>query len=559
MGAGSSVALLRDIQTLFDTGTASGLTDRQLLDRFVSRRDDSGEAAFGALVLRHGPMVLRVCQNLLRDPNDAHDAFQATFLVLVRRCGSIRKLDSVGGWLYGVACRVAARARVDAARRRSAEARAALRVVEAVEPSDTDETVELVYGPIVQDEVRRLPEKYRAVVALCYWQGLTHEQVAAQLGCPLGTVRSRMARARKLLQRRLIRRGLAPLAGVVAAGLDRAPATEAGLACRLAPVPPELVSSTIQAAVRIAGGHGAAPVVSTVAASLVQNVLWSMTMIKIKMVAVGVVLFGLVGSGGWFAASKGPLAQAQPGVDRKTTLPGKKGKTAGSETIYSLVKGQTTVRSPVADGSHVKKGDIVCELDSAFLKDQLVNQMITVSTAEANYENARLAREVAEIAVVEYAEGRYKLELQETTGDIKIAEAELTLAEAELNVARETVGGDKLSVKRAELAVFRARFTLEKAQSRHKLLDDFTRGKTIKELKSGVEKARSDELAKKAILALEVSKQKSLERQIASCTIVAPRDGTLVYAPRIEEGATVRDHQILFEIVPSSETKAETR
>ena len=122
MAGGSSVALLRDIQTLFDTGTASGLTDRQLLDRFASRRDAAAEAAFEVLVLRHGPMVLRVCHNVLRDPNDAHDAFQATFLVLVRRSGSIRKLDSVGGWLYGVACRVAARARVDAARRRSAEA-----------------------------------------------------------------------------------------------------------------------------------------------------------------------------------------------------------------------------------------------------------------------------------------------------------------------------------------------------------------------------------------------------------------------------------------------------
>src|ERR1700678_3007590 len=125
MGVGSSVAVLRDIKTLFDTGTASGLTDRQLLDRFVSRRDAAGEAAFGALVLRHGPMVLRVCQNSLRDPNDAHDAFQATFLVLVRRSGSIRKLDSVGGWLYGVACRVAGRARGETARRRSGAQRAA--------------------------------------------------------------------------------------------------------------------------------------------------------------------------------------------------------------------------------------------------------------------------------------------------------------------------------------------------------------------------------------------------------------------------------------------------
>ena len=99
----------------------SGLSDRQLLERFASRRDASAEAAFEVLVLHHGPIVLRVCRNVLGDSTDAQDAFQATFLVLVRRFGSIRRLDSIGGWLYGVACRVAARARVEASRHRAAE------------------------------------------------------------------------------------------------------------------------------------------------------------------------------------------------------------------------------------------------------------------------------------------------------------------------------------------------------------------------------------------------------------------------------------------------------
>ena len=195
MAGGPSVAVLRDIQTLFDTGTASGLSDRQLLERFASRRDASAEAAFEVLVLRHGPMVLRVCRNVLGDATDAQDAFQATFLVLVRRSGSIRRLESLGSWLYGVACRVAARARVEAARRRAAERRGALRVVQAVDPSEGGEPDRAEFGPVIQEEVRRLPEKYRAVVALCYWQGLTQEQAATQLGCPLGTVRSRLARA----------------------------------------------------------------------------------------------------------------------------------------------------------------------------------------------------------------------------------------------------------------------------------------------------------------------------------------------------------------------------
>ena len=193
MAGGTSVTLLHDIQILFESGTASGLTDRQLLDRFTSRRD---AAAFEVLVLRHGPMVLRVCRNLLHDPNDAQDAFQATFLILVRRSGSIRRLDSVGSWLYGVASRVSARLRVGAARRHAAEERAASRVLEAVDPAEDIELDREKFGPIVQEEVRRLPEKYRAVVVLCYWQGLTQEQAAVQLGIPLGTVRSRVARAR---------------------------------------------------------------------------------------------------------------------------------------------------------------------------------------------------------------------------------------------------------------------------------------------------------------------------------------------------------------------------
>ena len=122
MARGSSVALQRDLHTLFDNGSLTGLTDRDLIER-LSRPGDAGtEAAFETLVNRHGPMVLRVCRNQLSDLHDAEDAFQATFLILVKQRASIRKLDSVASWLYGVATRVAARARVDAARRRKSEA-----------------------------------------------------------------------------------------------------------------------------------------------------------------------------------------------------------------------------------------------------------------------------------------------------------------------------------------------------------------------------------------------------------------------------------------------------
>jgi HlyD family secretion protein len=558
MGGITSGAVLRDIETLFDAGTAVGISDRQLLERFASRRDVAREAAFEALVRRHGPMVLRVCHNLLHDPNDAHDAFQATFLVLVRRSGSIRKRDSVGGWLYGVACRVAARARVDAARRRSGERRAALRVVEAVDPPDVDEAAGMGFGPIVQEEVRRLPEKYRAVVVLCYWQGLTHEQAAVQLGCPLGTVRSRQARARDILRRRLIARGLVPLAGVVAAGLDRTPAIASGIARPLAPVPPELLRSTIQAAVAGAGAKASAQMVSGFATSLAQSVLWSSTMFNIKMAIVGVVVAGLVGSGGWFAALKGPLAQAQPKANQKAAAGKKKRNFRDANPVYSRVKDLTTVIMLIPDGSRVKKGDIVGELDSASLKDQLVNQKIMSKNAEATYENSKLVREVAELAVVEYEEAIYQNELMEVTGDIKIAEEELAVAEESLKhaVANRKVTS-LVEVNIPKLAVHRAQFNLEKAQSRRKLLVNYTKTRKLKALKSDVEKTRAEELVQRANWALSDSKAKSLERQIAGCTIVAPRDGTLVYAEKIEEGATVRERQMLFEIVPTPEADIE--
>src|SRR5262249_52763518 len=161
------VCYLRDIQTLFESGTASSLTDRQLLECVISQSDGADLTALEVLVLRHGPMVFRVCHSVMGDPTDAEDAFQATFLVLVRRCRSIRRLESVGSWLYGVAYRVAARARLDAARRRAAERQSGLRIFARNDLGDDNEQDRAEFGFVIQEEVRRLPEKYRNVVVLC--------------------------------------------------------------------------------------------------------------------------------------------------------------------------------------------------------------------------------------------------------------------------------------------------------------------------------------------------------------------------------------------------------
>ena len=218
MASGTPGILQRDLNTLFESGSLTGLTDRDLVERVSGPPDAAAEAAFEALVTRHGPMVLRVCRNVLGHLDDAEDAFQATFLVLVKQRGSIRKLDSVASWLYGVAVP----GRGAGTRRSGAAAEVGARRDQAGQrsrPSTADADDELdqaVHGPIVQEEVRRLPEKYRSVVLLCYWEGLTQEQAALQLGCPIGTVRSRIARARDLLRRRLVRRGLSATAGAVA-------------------------------------------------------------------------------------------------------------------------------------------------------------------------------------------------------------------------------------------------------------------------------------------------------------------------------------------------------
>jgi RNA polymerase sigma factor (sigma-70 family) len=180
---------------------AMSVTDSQLLDDFV-RDHDPG--AFQSLVTRHGPAVLQVCRAVLQDSHEADDAFQATFLVLVRKASSIRNPDLLGAWLRGVAYRTAMRARCRAARRRAIEKNcAALPRNEYVVNELTPDLRELV-----REELDRLPETYRLAVTICYLQGLTHQEAAQRLGWPVGTVKIRLVRARHLLRERLDRRGV---------------------------------------------------------------------------------------------------------------------------------------------------------------------------------------------------------------------------------------------------------------------------------------------------------------------------------------------------------------
>ena len=193
MANGESSAVLRDIHTLFRVGTSNGLTDAQLLDRFRARSDlNSSESAFAGLMARHGPMVLGVCRRALRNPDDVADAFQATFLILVRKADTVRVEDSLGRWLYGVCRRVSVRAKLAAARRSAREVREIEFAAEPAADADREELRE-----VLDEEIGRLPEKFRTAVLLCELEGCGHDEAARQLGCAVGTVKSRLSRAGK--------------------------------------------------------------------------------------------------------------------------------------------------------------------------------------------------------------------------------------------------------------------------------------------------------------------------------------------------------------------------
>jgi RNA polymerase sigma factor (sigma-70 family) len=270
-----------------------GLTDAQLLTRFIVSRD---EAAFAALVRRHGPMVLAVCRRLLGNYQDAEDALQATFLILAHRAGSIVKRDSVGSWLHGVACRAAMQAASANTRRRARETQVENMPHPEVAPAEPRDWL-----PLLDREVGRLPEKYRAAVVLCDLEGRSRREAARQLGVPEGTLSGRLTTARKMLARRLARHGLA-LAGGVAAGLTPAPVSAA------------LVWSTARAAALVAAGQVAgAPAPAVV---LMQGVLKTMFLTRLKLAVGTAMVVVALGAMGLVYRAGGASGAAQAGPER---------------------------------------------------------------------------------------------------------------------------------------------------------------------------------------------------------------------------------------------------
>jgi RNA polymerase sigma factor (sigma-70 family) len=283
MANGQLHALIHCLRRLAGPHQAGGLSDVQLLERFVG---DGDEAAFEVLVWRHGPMVLNVCRRLLHHTQDAEDAFQATFLTFVRKAVSIRKGETVAGWLYRVAYRVALRAKARSARQNQLEQQ----VIPAPAAEPVDELIWRDLRLVLDKAIDRLPEKYRTVIVLCYLEGKTHQEAARQLGCPEGTVVSRLARARERLRTQLARRGLALTVGGWGSVL-----ADKSLAAAL---PGPLVESTIKLGLLgAAGGGTASGVVSAPVASLTEGVVRAMFLTKLIVVATVVLVGCLIGIG----------------------------------------------------------------------------------------------------------------------------------------------------------------------------------------------------------------------------------------------------------------------
>jgi RNA polymerase sigma factor (sigma-70 family) len=303
MATAQRSALIWHIHQLTAHSGGRQWSDRELLDDFAER---GSEAAFATLVSRHGPMVLRVARRVLRHEQDAEDAFQATFLVLARGAASVRKREAVASWLHGVAYRTAMKAKRSAARRRTHETRPVASAAQSTASPSWHEV-----QAALDEEIQHLPEPYRAAFVLCVLEGKSRPEAAAELGVKDGTVWSRVARARQLLQRRLTRRGI-KLSALLAALCIVESASEAG-------TPAMLARSAIRSGLSVAAGEPAASVIPSQVAALAAGVTRAMFLTKTKIATALLLVAGLLVAGAGVLARQAPPASEK--AEGKTDKP----------------------------------------------------------------------------------------------------------------------------------------------------------------------------------------------------------------------------------------------
>lgn len=371
----------RYLCALFEAGTAAGLTDGQLVERFAAHRGEMSEQAFASLVERHGPMVLRVCRAILRQEHGAEDAFQATFLVLVRKAGSLWVKDSLGPWLYRVAYRIAVRAKLAAGRREATERESA-----AMASDRRDERELSAVGSAVYQELDRLPERYRIPIVLCDLEGRTYEAAARHVGCPTGTLKSRLARGRQRLRERLTRRRLIS-AGALGALLssDDAQAT----------APTALAELTVRVASRFATGAClTGEMVSPAAGMLARGMLRSMFMTRLTWVGMALAAIALATGTGLLTIRVS--ASQEPGPPRKkSSQQGDVSSSAASpvRSFAELVSAQSRVGQRAYEQAIAMYRDGKVDLEKAYLWSTRVMQ-IEIDAVSGDYSTSPKKRAV---------------------------------------------------------------------------------------------------------------------------------------------------------------------
>jgi HlyD family secretion protein len=438
MTGGQLQALIRLICKA--TGADGAATDVQYLQRFTSQHD---QTAFAALVERHAPLVLGVCGRVLSDPNDVEDAFQATFLVLVRKARSIARPHLLANWLYGVAHRTALDAKTRRIRRQA-------RQHQVTDMPAPDATTELIWSdlrPVLDEEVARLPERFRVPFVLCYLEGRTNDEAARLVGCPKGTVLSRLATARERLRTRLTKRGLAPSAALLATLLwSSALRAHASL---------KLVRGAIEAALTYAGVITVKATIAVEVVSLANGVIKTMFWTKLSHAAGVLLIVGAIGSAGvltWVprgsaqddsraqvVADDPPKDQAQPTRTEKmkTVVPTEvyTGRTEAVSTTEVRARASGYLDKVAAkQGAEVKKGDVLFEIDPRSYNAEVARAEATLSQCVSRFDRAKLA--VDRSRALLNTNSISQEEFEKTAGQRADAEADLRIAQSSFELAK---------------------------------------------------------------------------------------------------------------------------
>lgn len=398
-------SFIRRLRGSIGVTKAGALSDMQLLERWLTLRD---EAAFEVLLWRHGPMILGVCRRLLNNSADVENAFQATFLLLVRKAAAIRHRESVGAWLYQVAYRVALRARKSSARRCALETGE----VEVLTDNAPDSILSRDLRQVLDEEINQLPAKYRAPFVRCHLEGCTNEEAAIEMQCPVGTIYSRLAWARERLRSRLARRGVTLTAAALAALAAHGVASAA------------LAENTLQAAFAHAAHPATAVGCKATAVALTKGVLRTMFLTKLKHGAAvvlalavcggagGLVFYGIAQAQNAAGSAPSPLPDPQP-TGPQQPAPMSRGIRIPSEVAGRLLGVFTEIGEDekvaekdvvvvdkkkyrrLREGDTVKEGQLLARLDDAAARDDLEIKQAKVGAAEAELSTSRKTKEEA--------------------------------------------------------------------------------------------------------------------------------------------------------------------